>query len=77
MPIVNYQSTSYGECFRPRYQTHSENSWVRSASCVKKIIVMEEAYQTGSTRLMLPYTPTGSRNANYTTIYNNIKKTLN
>ena len=72
MPLVNYQSSSYGECFRPRYQTHSENAWVRSASCVKKIIVMEE----GTTRLVLPYTPTGSRNANYYTLYKNIKKTL-
>ena len=76
MPIVSYQNTSYSQCFYPRYSTHSENSWVRNATCVKKIIVMEEAYQTGYTRLMLPYTPTGARNADYTTIYNNIKKTL-
>ena len=72
MPLVNYQSTSYSECFRPRYLNKSENSWIRSATCVKKIIVMEE----GTTRLVLPYTPTGARNADYVTLYNNIKETL-
>ena len=70
MPIVNWESGTLGEVFRPRYygtdsNSHKENSWVRSAAGVKKIIVMAE----GTTKLELPYTPTGPRNADYEALY--------
>ena len=65
MPFVNWQSENHGEVFRPRYETHSENSWARTATTVKKIIVMAE----GTTKLDLPYTPTGPRNADYAALY--------
>ena len=65
MPFVNWQSDSHGEVFRPRYETHSENAWARTATSVKKIIVMAE----GTTKLELPYTPTGPRNADYWALY--------
>ena len=65
MPFVNWESESHGEVFRPRYETHSENAWARTATSVKKIIVMAE----GTTKLVLPYTPTGPRNADYWALY--------
>ena len=65
MTLVNWESDSHGEVFRPRYQTHSENAWARNAATVKKIIVMAE----GTTKLELPYTPTGARNADYWALY--------
>ena len=65
MPFVNWESESHGEVFRPRYETHGENAWARTATSVKKIIVMAE----GTTKLELPYTPTGPRNADYWALY--------
>ncbi len=70
MPFVNWQSESHGEVFRPRYEgtitnRHKENEWIRNADSVKKIIVMAE----GTTKLDLPYTPTGPRNADYEALY--------
>ena len=65
MPFVNWESESHGEVFRPRYLTHGENAWARTATSVKKIIVMAE----GTTKLELPYTPTGPRNADYWALY--------
>ena len=65
MTLVNWESESHGEVFRPRYETHSENAWARTAATVKKIIVMGE----GTTKLELPYTPTGPRNADYRALY--------
>ena len=66
MPIVNWRDGG-GEVFRPRYEgtSHKENAWIRSATSVKKIIVMAE----GTTKLALPYTPTGPRNADYNALY--------
>ena len=69
MPIVNWRDGG-GEVFRPRYEgtasnKHKENEWIRSADSVKKIIVMAE----GTTKLELPYTPTGERNADYNALY--------
>ena len=70
MPFVNWESDSHGEVFRPRYEgtitnRHKENEWIRNADSVKKIIVMAE----GTTKLDLPYTPTGPRNADYAALY--------
>lgn len=70
MPFVNWQSDSYGKVFQPRYEgtptnKHRENEWIRGAESVKKIIVMAE----GTTKLDLPYTPTGARNADYDALY--------
>ena len=70
MTIVNWESENYGEVFRPRYEgtssnSHRENAWIRSAAGVKKIIVMAE----GTTKLSLPYTPSGPRNADYNALY--------
>ena len=66
MPIVNWRDGG-GEVFRPRYEgtSHKENAWIRSAATVKKIIVMAE----GTTKLSLPYTPSGPRNADYNALY--------
>ena len=68
MTIVNWEGN--GEVFRPRYEgtssnSHKENAWIRNAAGVKKIIVMAE----GTTKLELPYTPTGPRNADYAALY--------
>ena len=70
MPFVNWQSDSYGKVFQPRYEgtltnKHRENEWIRGTESVKKIIVMAE----GTTKLDLPYTPTGARNADYDALY--------
>ena len=70
MTIVNWESDSYGEVFRPRYEgtpsnSRKENAWIRDAAGVKKIIVMAE----GTTKLELPYVPTGPRNADYNALY--------
>ena len=67
MTFINWENrgTPYGEVFRWRYEERKENAWARSAWNVKKIIVMAE----GTTKLELPYTPTGARNANYKKLY--------
>lgn len=69
MTLVNWESDSHGEVFRWRYEDRKENAWARSAEGVKKIIVMAE----GTTKLELPYTPTGPRNADYVKLYNEQK----
>lgn len=70
MPFVNWESDSYGKVFQPRYEgtssnSHRENEWIRNAAGVKKIIVMAE----GTTKLTLPYAPSGARNADYDALY--------
>ncbi|MBP5429238.1 MAG: MBL fold metallo-hydrolase [Clostridia bacterium] len=70
MPFVNWESDSHGKVFQPRYEgtpsnSHRENEWIRNAASVKKIIVMAE----GTTKLTLPYTPFGPRNADYGALY--------
>lgn len=67
MTFINWENrgTAYGEVFRWRYEDRKENAWARSAWNVKKIIVMAE----GTTKLELPYTPTGPRNADYKKLY--------
>ncbi|MBQ7172967.1 MAG: MBL fold metallo-hydrolase [Clostridia bacterium] len=69
MTFVNWESDSHGTVFLWRYLDRKENAWARSAEGVKKIIVMAE----GTTKLELPYTPTGPRNADYDKLYNEQK----
>jgi len=70
MTFVNWESESHGKVFQPRYEgtptnSRKENEWIRNAESVKKIIVMAE----GTTKLTLPYTPEGPRNADYDALY--------
>ena len=65
MTFIDWERDSHGEVFRWRYEERKENAWARSAWNVKKIIVMAE----GTTKLELPYTPEGPRDADYEKLY--------
>ncbi len=69
MPIVGYDSSGNPKAVFKEWYNKGMNSWLKNSSSIKKILVSG----AGTTKLSLPYAPSGERIIDYVDFYNKNK----